>query len=122
MKCFAILLGLLLTGCVASSLPPPSGAEAKLFGRVDCKTTKGNAILEVEYEQAKAVCLNRADAAAVAGTTAIPIGHGAVNAVFSGIQRGSAQREIGLSTALSCMAERGYLHETDAANAARCQR
>lgn len=108
----------LLAGCNGSQT---STAEQNIFGRVDCKRFADYPELEIEFEQAKAVCLPRAQAAAVAGTTAIPVGHGVGGAIASGIERGMAQREIGVSTAVSCMAERGYLFKPMSEHLAMCE-
>ena len=115
----AAIIGLCaaLIGCTTTS--QPSGQEEKIFGRVDCQRMRGNPILENEYAQAGAICLNRAKAAAVSGTTGIAVGYGG-GAIASGIQRGMAQREIADSTALSCMAEQGYFYSTLAEHDARC--
>ncbi len=56
--------------------------------------------------------MNRAEAAAVAGTTAIPVGYGVGGAIASGIQRGTAQNQIAIATAKSCMGEYGYIFRT----------
>lgn len=106
-----------IAGCTTSGAPPTT--EPKVFGRVDCQRMSGNPALENQYAQAGAICSNRAKAAAVAGTTAIQVGQGG-GAIASGIQRGMAQSEIADSTALSCMAEQGYLYSTMAEHDARC--
>lgn len=114
---FAAAAVAVIGGCTTSGTPTTQ--EEKIFGRVDCQRMRGNPALENEYAQAGAICSNRAKAAAVAGTTAIPVGSGG-GAIASGIQRGMAQRDIADSTALSCMAEQGYLYSTLAEHDARC--
>lgn len=61
-----------------------------------------------EFEQAKIICGNRADAAAEAATASRSIGYGTADAIASGIASGIAQANVKKSTILSCMAERGY--------------
>lgn len=119
MKTIAIIaVSILLSACNGSQ---QSTQEASIFGRVDCKRLADYPELEIEFEQAKAVCLPRAQAAAVAGTTAIPVGNGLGGAIASGIERGMAQREIGTSTTVSCMAERGYLYKPMSQHLAMCE-
>src|SRR5687767_14385789 len=112
-----LLLAASLAGC-ATAKQPPEGP--KIFGRVDCQRNRGNPVLEREFEQAKAICIPRAEAAATAGTAAMPMGSGIGGAIVSGIEQGVKGREIANATALSCMAERGYLLKTMAEHDAIC--
>ncbi|WP_162561217.1 hypothetical protein [Methylobacterium terrae] len=113
-----ILGGMLALGACNSARQPE---EPKVYGRVDCKRAADHPELDIEMEQAKAVCLPRAEAAAVAGTTAIPVGRGIGGAIASGIERGMAQRQIGEATTISCMAERGYLFKTRSEHLQMCE-
>ena len=113
---WALLVLAIFGGCV-KEVPPE---EQKVFGRVDCQRAEGNPIVQQQFEQARAICLGRAEAAAVAGTSAMPTGHGLAGAISSGIQQGMAQRQIGESTAISCMAEQGYIQRTRAEHEAAC--
>lgn len=99
---------LILAGCNTAQQDP---SQAVVFGRIDCKVIPGNPKLETEFEHAKAICLPRAQAAAISGTAAMPVGYGIGGAIASGIERGMTQRQIGELTAKSCMAEQGYFHK-----------
>ncbi|HVL73315.1 MAG TPA: lipoprotein [Beijerinckiaceae bacterium] len=105
-----------LAGCTAAQ----SEGERPLFGRVDCRSIAGNAALEQEFEQAKAICLPRAEAAAVAATANMPRGYGLAGAIVAGIEQGMTRNQIGTSTAVSCMAEQGYLFRTPSAHEQAC--
>lgn len=108
MKIAIVAGSLLLASCQTAQKPE----EEQVFGRVDCQRAEGRPDIAVHYEQASAICKNRAEAAAVAGTTAIPVGQGIGGAIASGIERGAAQNQIGAATAISCMAEQGYVRRT----------
>lgn len=116
----ALLCGALVAACTTTSTPEPGSPEEVVFARTDCRTITGNAALEMEYERSKQICLGRAEAAAVAATTVIPVGYGIAGGIASGIQRGQAQMQVGTSTAISCMAEQGYVRRTRAEQAQAC--
>ena len=99
------VMGALLAGCNSA---PQDPNQREMFGRVDCQIISGNKKLELEYEHAKAICLPRAEAAALTASASIPVGQGLGGSLASGIERGTTQREVGVATAKSCMAERGY--------------
>lgn len=107
-----VILSVVLASCTTSSQPDGTVAEQPVWGRVDCQRISGNPKLEQEVEQHKAICMNRAEAAAIAGTTSIPVGYGVGGAIASGIQRGTAQNQIAIATAKSCMGEYGYIFRT----------
>lgn len=109
----AVMLG----GCVQQGAPQE---EPKIFGRADCQRAANNPVIQQDFELARQVCLPRAEAAAVSGTTAIPVGHGLAGAMMSGIERGMAQNQIATATVTSCMAERGYLLRTRTEHEAAC--
>lgn len=110
-----IIMALITGGCAQEPPPPP-----QVWGRVDCQRASGNPELQLEFERSRTVCLGRAEAAAVAGTSGIQPGYGIGGAIASGIARGVAQDQIQTATALSCMAEHGYLMRTQAEHDANC--
>lgn len=110
------VLAVLLASC-AQQVPPE---EAKVFGRVDCRRAEGNPDVVQEFEQAKAICVNRGQAAAIAGTASMPTGRGMSGAIVAGIEQGMAAGQISTATTLSCMAEQGYLIRTKAEHESAC--
>lgn len=108
-----------LQGC-ATTTETAQVADPELFGRVDCQLSVGNPKLMVEYEQAMAICKPRAEAAAVAAGSNIPVGYGMGGAIASGIQRGMTEGQVGKATAISCMAERGYILRKSSEHEAVC--
>lgn len=111
---------LLLAGCATNNtaaVEDPVG-----WGRVDCQRGDGNPVLEGQFEQAKAICLGRAQAAGLAGTAGMPAGgRNLGDAIGNGIVAGVTQARISDATASSCMAEQGYLMKTRSAFEASCQ-
>lgn len=107
----------MLVACVPQQ---PPVQEQKIFGRSDCRRMADNPALQQEFEVAKQVCVPRAEAAAVAGTTAMPLRSGLGGAIVDGIEQGMARNQIAMSTVMSCMAERGYLFRTRADHEAVC--
>ncbi len=117
--CVAFLLFAVLSGCQTTE----QQAEDPLqWGRFDCKRLADGPQIAVEFDQAKAVCLNRAQAAGIAGTAAMPTGYGLGGAMVSGINRGITSSQIQDATIKSCMAERGYLLAKMSEHEARCPR
>jgi hypothetical protein len=117
MRCVAwVLCAAALAGC-AKEVPIE---EQPIWGRFDCRRQADDPEVAMLFEQAKTICVNRAEAAAVAGTTAIPVGRGIAGAIASGIERGQAQNEIGTATTLSCMAEQGWARKPRAEHEAVC--
>lgn len=100
--------------------PEDPGLET-VFGRVDCRPIANDAALQQDFEQARTICVNRAQADAVAGTAAMPVGRGIGGAIGSGIAAGVAQSQIQNATTMSCMAEHGYLYRTRYEHQATCQ-
>jgi hypothetical protein len=111
------LAGAVLVAC-AQEVPPE---EQKVFGRTDCQRSAGNPAIEQEFERAKTVCMNRAQAAAVSGTTAMPYRPGLGGAIVAGIEQGMAQNQIGGATVMGCMAEHGYLLRTRTEHLSVCE-
>lgn len=101
-----------LGGCAAQASKPADEADKLIIGRVDCQPQEGNPVLQQELTVAKAICENQANAASVAASSAVPTGSGIGGAIASGIQAGIAGASVANSTALACMAERGYLVRT----------
>jgi len=118
-NCVLVFATISLAGCMAQA-NTGQVEDPQVWGRVDCRRQEGNPEVQMLAEQAKAICSSRAQAAAISGTTAIPVGHGLGGAIASGIERGQAQSEISNATAMSCMAEQGYLLRTKSAHIAAC--
>jgi hypothetical protein len=76
--------------------------------------------MAAQFEQAKLICVNRAEAAGVAGTASMPNGYGLGGAVAAGISQGIAASQIQVATAKSCMAEYGYALQRASEFEARC--
>jgi hypothetical protein len=109
-----------LGGCVANaSQTPPE--EPLVWGRVDCVRLADNPMAQQEFEQAKAICLSRGQAAAVAGTAGMPGGRGLGGAIIAGANQGAAANQIGTATISSCMGEQGYLFKTKTDHLAMCE-
>ncbi len=105
MKRYALLAcGLLVSACTTTSEAP---VEQKEFRRVDCQIITDKPKLLAHAEQAKAICLPSAAAAA--------------SAAFAGNPGISAQIQIMDSTMISCMAEQGYLLRTVAEDEQECE-
>jgi hypothetical protein len=115
---FALSATLLLAGCVAQAETVPE--DPPLWGRVDCQRLADNPTLQLEFEQAKTICLSRAQAASVAGTANMPEGHGLGGAMVAGINQGAAANQISTATATGCMGEMGYLMKTKSEHLAMC--
>jgi hypothetical protein len=111
-----IIGALCLTGCQTTGDPE----DPIVWGRFDCKRHSQFPELAVEWEQAKLICGGRAQAAAVAGTAAMPGGYGMSGAIAAGINQGIAGAQISQATATSCMAERGYRMSKASEFDARC--
>lgn len=109
---------ILLAGCVAQADTVPE--EPKIWGRADCQRVEGNPIIQQEAERVRALCVAKAEAAAVSGTTAIPVGNGIAGGMMSGIQRGMAQNQIATATLASCMGENGWMFKTRSEHEAMC--
>jgi hypothetical protein len=108
-----------LSGCAHSQQENP---DPELWGRVDCQRFADNPALEVEFDLAKTVCGHRAEAAALAGTSGMPMGHGIAGAIAAGIAQGITAAQIKTATVQSCMAERGYLLKRRSEHLAICAR
>lgn len=113
-------LSILLAGCVAQA-SQQNVEDPPLWGRVDCQRLADRPDLEIEFEQAKTICLSRGQAAAVAGTAAIPVGRGLGGAMASGIERGITANQIGTATINGCMGEMGYLFKPKSEHLAMCE-
>lgn len=92
-----------------------------MWFRFDCRTNHAeNPDIAAEFEQAKAICAPRAQAAGTAASAAVPMGYGMAGAISSGIQAGITQAQVSTATAQSCMAERGYTQRTQSEDEALC--
>jgi len=107
-----------LGGCVAQAETVPE--DPPLWGRVDCQRLADNPTLQLEFEQAKTICLSRAQAASVAGTANMPEGHGLGGSIVAGINQGAAANQISTATATGCMGEKGYLMKTKDEHLSMC--
>jgi hypothetical protein len=107
-----------LGGCVAQAETVPE--DPPLWGRVDCQRLTDNPTLQLEFEQAKTICLSRAQAASVAGTANMPEGRGLGGSIVAGINQGAAANQISTATSTGCMGEMGYLMKTRSEHLAMC--
>lgn len=114
----AVAACLALTGCVANQ--QVAEQDPMIWGRLDCRRAEIEPVIAVENERVKAVCLPRAEAAAIAGTSAMPVGYGIGGAIASGISRGIASNQIATNTLASCLAEHGYLNRRRSEHEAYC--
>ena len=114
----ALCATILLAGCVAQAETVPD--DPLVWGRVDCQRLADNPALQVEFEQAKTICLSRGQTAAAAGTANMPEGHGLGGAIVAGINQAHTANQIGTSTIIGCMGEMGYLRKTKSEHIAMC--
>ena len=112
-----LLLPLLLT--LAGCATPTQPADPVKWSRVDCKRANEPAI-QKHFEQSKAVCLVRADAAGVAGSAPMPVGSGLGGGIASGMERAAARNRITQAAVADCMAQAGYIVNKQSEFAARC--
>lgn len=105
LKTMAPLATLLICGCQTTA---EQQADPLAWGRIDCQRADNTPALLQPFEQAKLVCVNRAEAAGIAGTAAMPTGYGLTGALVSGMNKGITASQIQDATIKSCMAEYGY--------------
>jgi hypothetical protein len=108
----------LLGGCVAQA---ETVEDPLLWGRVDCQRLAENPALQQDFDQAKTICLSRAQAASVAGTANMPGGYGIGSAMVAGMNKGIASNQIATATVNGCMGEMGYLFKTRSEHLAICE-
>jgi|HubBroStandDraft_6_1064221.scaffolds.fasta_scaffold111911_1 hypothetical protein len=113
----ALIATTLLCSCQTTE---EAAQDPPLWGHIDCQRTADHPELASQFEQAKLVCFNRAQAAGVAGTASMPTGYGLGGAVASGISAGIAQAQIQNATVNSCMAEYGWMLTKRSDFDARC--
>jgi hypothetical protein len=109
----------LLAGCVAQA--ETVAEDPLLWGRVDCQRLAENPALQQDFDQAKTICLSRAQAASVAGTANMPGGYGIGGAMVAGMNKGVASNQIATATVNGCMGEMGYLFKTRSEHLAICE-
>lgn len=109
----------LLAGCVAQANTVPE--DPPVWGRVDCQRLADNAALQIDFEQAKTICLSRGQAASVAVTANMPNGYGLGGAMVAGINKGITGNQVGTATINGCMGEMGYLFKTATEHVAMCE-
>ena len=80
-----------------------------IWGRVDCQRNNDSPAIAQEWELSRSLCTTKSKAASVAGTAAMPDGHGLVGAAMAGWNQGIAERDISDNTLVSCLNERGYI-------------
>ena len=114
----AVAASFALAGCVANQ--QVAEQDPMIWGRLDCRRAEVEPAIAVENERVKAVCLPRAEAAAIAGTSAMPVGYGIGGAIASGISQGIASNQIATKTLASCLAEHGYLNRRRSEHEAYC--
>jgi hypothetical protein len=105
-----ITFALALTACAQQ--PPP---EPQVWGRFDCRRIAQFPELQMELDQARTVCSHSATAQGIAGTQAMR-----VQSLGDAFAQSAAQNRVQLSSALACMADRGWLFATVPAHEARC--
>jgi len=89
-----LAVAMILGSCAVNTNSRVSEDDPLIWGRVDCQRGEGNAELQKEFEDAKAICVARGEtAAAMAGTA------------------GNSP----------CMSEQGYVLRTRAEHVAACQ-
>lgn len=98
----AAAIALVVSGCATA---PQSPDDELVFGRVDCRLGADHPELLPEFEQAKAICSNRGDAQGEAASASMGTGGGLGGSVVRAMTSVSVRDK----TAISCMAERGYL-------------
>jgi len=118
MRIFAVLTATaLLMGCQTTQ---EAAEDPILWGHIDCQRSADHPEFNTQIEQAKLVCINRAQAAGIAGTASMPTGYGLGGAISSGINAGIAQGQIENATVKSCMAEYGWMLSKKSEFDARC--
>lgn len=121
MKNLAIILVVpVLFGCVSAQQRQLDIEDPVGWGRFDCERVADRPELHQVAEQAKAICGPRAEAAAIAGTAAMPSGYGLGGAIAAGVNQGMTARQINDATLRSCMAEQGYVLSRKSEFDARC--
>lgn len=115
--CVAVLCAV-LGGCVTQAETVPE--DPMIFGRADCQRMEGNPVIQQDAELSKQICVGRAQAAAIAGTSNMPGGHGLGGAIAAGIAQGAAASQISSATVTSCMAEHGWLFKRKSEHVAMC--
>lgn len=107
------VLAISLAACATPGDQNPE--DPIVFGRVDCQRSENNPTIQAAFEQDSAVCKGRAEAASLSGTSSMN-GGGLVGALDKAV----TQQQIGKSTIVSCMAERGYLLKRRSEHTAMC--
>ena len=113
----ALLASAALCGCQTAQ---QQAEDPIAWSRLDCKRLADGPEMVPQFEQAKLICVNRAEVAGVAGTAGMPVGHGVGGAIAAGISQGIASAQIQTATAKSCMAEYGYMLQRNSEFEARC--
>lgn len=98
----AVAAVFLVVGCATA---PQTPDDEMVFGRVDCRLLADHPDLLPEFEQAKAICSNRGEAQGEAASASMGTGGGLGGSVVRAMTSVSVRDK----TAISCMAERGYL-------------
>jgi hypothetical protein len=108
-----------LGGCASQANAPP--ADPEVWGRVDCVRTQDNPMAEQQFEQAKAICTNRAQAAGIQTSAGMPSGgRNLGDAIGNGIVAGITASQVNTATGNSCMAENGYIRRPQSHHEAAC--
>ena len=94
----ALLASAALCGCQTAQ---QQAEDPIAWSRLDCKRLADGPEMVPQFEQAKLICVNRAEAAGVAGTAGMPVGHGVGGAIAAGISQGIASAQIQTATAKS---------------------
>lgn len=112
-----VLVAIQLPACATTPAPLE---EQRLWARFDCQRISQNPGLQAALEQSRAICVPRAEAAAISGTAAMPVGYGLGGAIASGISQGVTGNQISRATMSSCMAEQGWTLRTLTEHEAVC--
>jgi hypothetical protein len=115
----ALALAVFTAGCQTAA-QQQAEADPMAWGRFDCKRSALDPAIAADFEQAKTVCIGRAEAAAVAGTASIRPGYSMGSAIVAGIEAGQKQSQISMATGTSCMAEYGWRYNKRSEYEALC--
>lgn len=108
-----------LGGCVAQA--ETAVDDPVVWGRVDCVRAQDDPMAGNMFEQAKAICTNRAQAAGLVTAASMPSGGRTLgDALANGIIAGATSASVSNATANSCMAENGYIQRPRSGHEEAC--
>lgn len=107
-------------GCAAQA--NTAAEDPEVWGRVDCVRAEGNPIATQQFEQARAICLGRSQAAGIQTSAGMPSGGRTIgDAIGNGIVAGITAAQVSNATAMSCMGENGYIKRPRSQHIAACE-